>query len=146
LLVINEAGVTRSLPIKVAVDRVDAVALNNTFGVTTVAGNASGFAFGNNTQADRQNAEPNHGPKLTGKTLWLTWTAPASGIVEFNTKGSDFDTFMAVYSGDSAADLSRIIDDDDQGSFFAGSVRANAREGDTFHVVIDGFAPSQLGV
>ena len=33
-------------------------------------------------------------------TVWYRWTAPADGSVEFNTVGSDYDTTLALFTGE----------------------------------------------
>jgi len=39
-----------------------------------------------------------HAGEVGGHSVWFRWTAPASGPVDFNTVGSDFNTTLAVYN------------------------------------------------
>ncbi len=48
---------------------------------------AGGTVIGSNTTATIETGEPNHGGAPGGKSVWWTWTAPASGIVSVTTDG-----------------------------------------------------------
>jgi len=56
---------------------------------------------GNNMQAtlDLDPGEPLPGGKTGGHSVWLTWRPQKSGVATFSTRGSDFDTVLAVYTG-----------------------------------------------
>src|SRR5207249_2432793 len=58
-----------------------------------------GPAFGNNEQATKEAGEPDHAGKQGGKSIWYTWHASFSGMISLSTKGSSFDTLLAVYTG-----------------------------------------------
>src|SRR5205085_4532725 len=63
---------------------------------------ASGQGSGNNVNATHEFGEPNHAGKFGSNSVWLGWVAPASGIATFSTRGSSFDTVLAVYVRQSA--------------------------------------------
>ncbi len=53
----------------------------------------------------------------TGSTVWYTWTAPnIGGGVIFDTYGSNFDTVIAVYTGNSLGSLTLVSCNDDFGA------------------------------
>ena len=75
--------------------------------------------------------------------IWWQWTAPASGTVEVNTFGSDFDTVLGVYTGSSLADLTAVdggTSDDANGS--QSQVLFSAVAGTTYFIDVDGYAGS----
>ena len=72
--------------------------------------------------------------------MWMTWRAPASGVVTFNTLGSLFDTVLAVYTGDSLTTLTPVAANDDHNGLLTSRVQFNAVAGQEYHVAVDGFA------
>ncbi|HET6406660.1 MAG TPA: Ig-like domain-containing protein, partial [Chthoniobacteraceae bacterium] len=69
---------------------------------------------GSNRVASTEPGEPMHISSPTTASIWYRWIAPAAGPVFISTKGSDFDTVLAVYSGTNLATLSKIaVNDDD---------------------------------
>lgn len=105
----------------------------------------SGF----NTNATKETPdEPLHAGRIGGRSVWYTWTAPASGIARFNTYGSTFDSVLAVYTGEVLNKLTEIAANDDDDSnesslatnrFFASEVRFNAQAGTNYAIALDGF-------
>ncbi len=73
-----------------------------------------------------------------GSSRWFSWKAPTSGIVTFNTIGSNFDTFLAVYTGP-AGNLKLVSSDDDRGGSFNSQVTFNAIAGTTYQINVQGF-------
>ena len=69
---------------------------------------SSGTATGDARGATLEPGEPPSGP-----TIWYSWTAPADGTYKFDTVGSNFDTFLAVYEGSSLDSLVRVGENDD---------------------------------
>ena len=78
---------------------------------------SSGLASFSNVEASREPGEPLHAGKTGQSSVWMTWIAPVvPGIAHFDTRGSGFDTVLAVYQGTkgtSLAGLTRIASDDD---------------------------------
>src|SRR3954469_2646131 len=72
---------------------------NDDFPGTTISGR-SGSVAGTNVGATKQTGEPGIAGNAGGASIWYTWTAPTTGGYSFDTCGSDFDTLLAVYSGD----------------------------------------------
>ena len=94
---------------------------------------------GSNAGAFKEPGEPNHAENAGGASVWFSWTAPNTGVFSFNTFGSDFDTLLAVYTGDSVAGLSQVAANDDAGPLGSSSVTFNARGGVVYRVAVDGF-------
>jgi len=99
----------------------------------------SGAGLGTNTTATVEVGEPNHAGKTGGKSVWLQWTAPTNGVAVFNTRGSSFDTTLAIYNGSSLATLSNVVSDEDRGGFFTSEVAFNAQAGSNYNIAVDGF-------
>ena len=105
---------------------------------------ASGRAVGSNVGASKEIGEPNHAGNRGGHSVWWTWTAPASGTFVFDTRGSDFDTLLAVYTGSSVSRLSRVASNDDIGGGVRQSeVSVTAQQGQTYHIAVDGYGVPQ---
>jgi len=100
------------------------------------------FGATNNLLATREDTagEPRHVGKRGGRSLWLTWRAPASGVATFSTTGSSFDTLLAIYGGTSLASLQPVASDEDSGGFLTSIVRFNAIAGTDYSIAVDGFA------
>jgi trimeric autotransporter adhesin len=106
---------------------------------STISG-FSGLGSGSNKTATGEVGEPNHAGKRGGKSLWLSWTAPASGIATFSTRGSSFDTLLAIYMGTNVSSLTANSSDDDSAGFGTSQAAFNAIAGTSYLVAIDGFA------
>lgn len=61
-----------------------------------------------NTNATAQAGEPLDIPGARSNTTWVTWTAPSSGIWALSSRETDFDNFIAVYTGSAVNALTRI--------------------------------------
>jgi serralysin len=99
--------------------------------------------FGNNFDSTGEQGEPLHGGSEPDRTVWTTWTAPASGIVQIDTNDSDFDTTLGVYTGSSVNGLTIIGDDDDSGTGLQSLVVFNAIVGKPYQIAIDGFGSAE---
>ena len=100
---------------------------------------ASGYDSGSNLGASKEIGEPNHAGNSGGASVWWTWAAPMSDEVTFNTQGSDFDTLLAVYTGESLNRLKAVGSNDDTGGTLQSEVRFVAQQGQTYHVAVDGY-------
>ncbi len=102
--------------------------------VAAVSNSIRGVMFA----ATRELGEPVHSGLQTSNSVWYSWTAPASGIVTFDTRGSALDTVIAAYSGSDLAHLTELASDDDEGGFHTSLIRWNAEAGSLYHIAIDG--------
>lgn len=102
---------------------------------------ASGQSEGSNVGAGIESGEPNHAGNSGGASVWWTWTAPTTGSFTFHTRGSDIDTLLAVYIGDSLGNLMEVVsnDDDIEGNTLQSSVRFSAQQGQPYHIAVDGY-------
>lgn len=96
---------------------------DNFAGRLTLSG-AKATAVSNNLSATRELAEPNHAANAAGRSLWWTWTAPASGITNFSTfSGSSGVTpprTLAVYTGGTLSSLSEAGSSNDLEGYYPG--------------------------
>jgi hypothetical protein len=100
---------------------------------------------GNNIGATRQPGEPAHGTAPQGKSVWWTWMAPADGAVTISTTNSQFDTLLAVYTGNSLDALSLVAENDDiDPGREQSSVTFQAAAGAVYRIAVDGYG-SEMG-
>jgi hypothetical protein len=95
---------------------------------------------GNNIGATRQPGEPAHGTAPQGKSVWWSWTAPTDGAVTISTTNSQFDTLLAVYTGNSLDALSLVAENDDiDPGREQSSVTFQAAAGVVYRIAVDGY-------
>jgi hypothetical protein len=140
VVVANAAGSIESAPALLELEGLPALALADQFADRQVFTEASFLGTTNNLAATGEAGEPRHAAKVGGKSLWLTWRAPASGVATFRTVGSSFDTLLAVYTGSALNNLTEVASDEDRGGFLTSEVRFNAVAGTDYQVTVDGFA------
>jgi Ca2+-binding RTX toxin-like protein len=93
-------------------------------GATTQAGEWLGPCEGNNF----------------GATTWYSMTATANSQVTVNTRGANFDTVLAVYTGSSLASLTRLVCDDDiSGTDYDSEVQFAAVPGTSYWIQVGGY-------
>ncbi len=105
--------------------------------LTTNAATVTGY----NTNATKQAGEPNHANNLGGRSIWWRWTAPSSGTVDLDTRGSYSDTTLGAYTGSSVDALTTIASNDDinPGVVQASTIIFPATSGTTYFFAVDGF-------
>ena len=97
-------------------------------------------ATGGTANATAQPGEPAHaGTNAPAKSIWWTWTAPASGVVTLSTAGSTFDTLLAVYTGATVTNLTAVAANDDAGGQRTSQLTFNAAVGVAYQIAVDGF-------
>jgi PKD repeat protein len=116
---------------------------NDDFSHRAVLKNMTNTATGWNFGASMEPGEPPNGGVAGGHSVWWTWRAPVSGILNVSTAGSDFDTTLGVYEGSCVSNLSLVAfnDDADPGngvltSFLSFDVESNQ----TYQICVDGVA------
>ncbi len=116
---------------------------SNSLPLTGSAANVEAFNF----EATTEDGEPLHAENELeengGSSVWWNWTAPTSSPVTITTNGSDFDTVLAVYTGDSVSDLTEVASDDDSGQEVESLVTFQAVEGTNYKIAVDGFLGEQ---
>jgi hypothetical protein len=105
----------------------------------TIVG-ATRTVLGSNAGANKETNEPNHANQAGGKSVWWTWTPPASGTYSITTRGSEFDTLLGIYTGSTLATLTKVASDDDGANMDTESlVTFDAVGGTTYQVAVDGY-------
>lgn len=105
-----------------------------------------GSARGSTVTATVEPREPRHGGKPGGHSVWLSWTAPATGIATVETSGSGFDTLLSVYvleTPDPAKPplerLKEVAQADDDGPGLTSTVQFGVQAGTAYEIAVDGF-------
>ncbi len=114
--------------------------INDNFANAQVISGNTGSVNGSTVTATKEAGEPNHAENAGGKSVWYSWTAPATGLATIDTIGSTFDTLLGVYAGNSMATLTPIASNDDiaadnqqsQASF-------QAVAGTVYRIAVDGY-------
>src|SRR5207244_8792632 len=83
---------------------------NDNFANASVLSGVSGSVSADTSGATREAGEPTVVGNAGGHSVWYGWTAPASGSVSVDTRGSVFDTTLAVYTGSSLSGLSKLVE------------------------------------
>lgn len=101
---------------------------------------ANGAAFGTTIGTTGETGEPNHAGNSTPlNSVWCKWTPAASGIVTFDTTGSNFDTTLAVYTGGVISTLTQVAANDNIASGNPQSrVSFAATAGTAYMIAVDG--------
>lgn len=93
-----------------------------------------------NGRATIEPGEPIHALNDGGHSIWYSWTAPDDGFLSLSTAGSDFDTLLALYAGDSLTNLTEIAGNDDVSTNnLTSALTAGVTNGVTYRIAVDGF-------
>ena len=112
---------------------------NDNFARRTPIAGTTPTAAGTNVNATKETGEPNHAGNPGGKSVWWTWTAPASGQVQIDTIGSNFNTTLGVYRGSGISALTGVAGDDNSGGNGTSKVVFNAVAATTYQIAVDGY-------
>ena len=74
-----------------------------------------------------------------GRAVWYSFTPSASGVLQADTQGSNFDTALAVYTGSGLATLETVSCDDDSGVGPTSLITFAASAGTTYYFQAGGF-------
>ncbi len=77
------------------------------------------------------------------RSVWWTWTAPTNGAFTISTAGSDCNTALAVYTGDTLSNLVRVARDAWRSGDGNSKLSLNATAGVIYQIAVD--APSDPG-
>lgn len=92
----------------------------------------------NNAGATPEPGEPAHGGQLPGSTLWWQWTAAGNTPVTIHTTGSNYNTVLAVYTGDALGALALVAENDDHGTTITSSVSFVSQPGAVYQIAVGG--------
>lgn len=88
--------------------------------------------------AARETGEPAHGGAGGNGSVWWQWTAPRSGSVSFDTRGTAGDTLLGIYTGTALSNLVQVAaNDDESDSLRTSKVTFNAVSGTTYYLAVD---------
>jgi subtilisin family serine protease len=106
----------------------------------TIAGHV-GTISSSNIYATAQADEPPHANLVASRSVWFSHTAPANGVIDLNTLGSNFDTVLAVYTGTAFGNLVSRASNDDQkvGEVLTSAVQFSVTQGETYQIAVDGY-------
>jgi hypothetical protein len=128
-------GIRRDVIVKVDVDS----SLNDAFeDALTVAGDVPLSFFSSNSGATREAGEPAHSGNPGGSSIWWGWTATSIGTAVVSTRGSDFDTVLGVYQGNTLTGLTEVAANDDYGSLQS-LVTFPVAPGEAYRIAVDGY-------
>ncbi len=103
---------------------------NDNFASRLTLSGARATAVSNNLRATHEAGEPIHAANAAGRSLWWTWTAPTSGVVNFSTfSGSNGVTpprTLAVYTGSTMSSLTEVGSSNDLASYYPQGLTQNA--------------------
>ena len=100
----------------------------------------TGQVNGDNTRATKESGEPLHAGNEGGHSVWWYWQAPSNGVLELSTLDSEFDTLLAVYTGDRINSLV-LVDANDDALPESGysKLALTVLAGQTYRVAVDGY-------
>jgi hypothetical protein len=102
--------------------------------------------------ASKQTGEPNHAGNSGGNSIWWTWTPTSNQTAVITTKGSGFDTLLAVYTGNTVSTLSVVASNDDiiPNVWHQSALSFAATAGTHYRIAVDGYSgaygPAMLNI
>lgn len=123
---------------------------NNHFFNAELLEESSGEVRADIREADKQTGEPQHAGNIGGASVWYAFVPPEDGVLELEILRADFDTLLAIYTGEKVAGLQHVVSNDDVDpedpdrrgrSAISQAVRAGVR----YWIALDGY-PGDLGV
>ena len=99
-----------------------------------------GTNIGATREADEQGFSQIGEPSLN--SVWWSWTSTVNGVVAVSTSGSDFDTMIGVYRGNSIDALIPMVENDDDDSspeLLTSFASFEALVGETYQIRVAGF-------
>lgn len=129
-------GVSRTVAVTVNSDGV----LQDDFSDRTIIDGAGPLTLlATNTASTKEPGEPNHAGNPGGSSVWWSWTAPVSGTVIIDTLGSNYDTLLAAYTGNSVAGLTEVTANDDSVGLQS-RISFTASSGADYAIAVDGYS------
>lgn len=84
--------------------------------IVSIAAGAAGYQIFNNSGSSSDADEPLHAGMAGGASRWQAILPQNNGVLELDTAGSDPDTVIAVYTGDSYVSLHLVAEDNNSGA------------------------------
>jgi hypothetical protein len=100
-----------------------------------------GLALGSNAGATTEPGEPDHAAAGGTSSVWWSWIASEAGVLVLSTRGSTFDTVLAIYTGAAVDDLELVVENDDHELIDdeTSIVRLRVAEGTEYQVAVAGY-------
>ncbi len=134
----NGVGFVISREAFVSVEAVATRPENDQFADATVLTGASGRVYGSTVLATAEPGEPNHADASAPiESIWYAWTAPLNGTFTIDTFGSNFNTTLAVYTGNNPSALTPVTSNNDSGGLQS-QVSFGVTAGQTYRIAVDG--------
>jgi Lysyl oxidase len=147
-MVVNPAGLivesntnnnVTEVPVTIPVD-CTSPASNDNFNSPTLLSGPPLSVSQYNACSSKESGEPNHAGNPGGHSVWFTWTPTSNQTAIVTTRRSDFDTLLAVYTGNTVSTLSLVASNDDLTSVIHQSaVSFDAFAGTAYRIVVDGY-------
>jgi hypothetical protein len=100
---------------------------------------SSSIAGSNNEGTTHEIQERDHAGDPAQHSVWFTWKAPRSGTATFQSTVDNYDTQLAVYTGNNVAALNLVTENNDTVNGRQAKVTFPAVAGTTYKIVLDGF-------
>ena len=110
---------------------------NDNFANAEVLAGRYGGTSGDSTGATKEPGEPNHAGNPGGASLWYVWTAPSAGRMTIDLCYAEFDTLLAVYTGDEVTSLQEVASNDN-GCDSQSRLTFTAVAETTYRIAVDG--------
>jgi Ca2+-binding RTX toxin-like protein len=114
--------------------------VNDNFANRTLLSGLAPNGQGSNIGATAEVGEP--AQSGIANSVWWSWTAPNDGTFTIDTKNSNFDTWLSVFTGSPVNNLTLITYDDDTGGNWTSLVTLNTTAGTTYQIAVDGYSSS----
>lgn len=141
-VVSNPWGVVETAPALVTIREVGPLYLSDAYEARPLYTTSQQLGWTNNLNASNQTGEPLHAGKVGGKSLWMSWIAPAKGLTTFRTTGSSLDTLLAVYTAGTWEGIGsrKVASDEDRGGYLTSEVTFMTEAGREYAIAVDGYA------
>ena len=117
---------------------------SNSFATRGILQGSRARGVASNRFFDIELDEPRHG-SYGRRTTWWEWTAPADGVVNVNTEGSDLRTSLFVYTGTQMSELVKTADGIVVPNVEWSRAQFTAKRGQQYQIVVDGGASGDSG-
>lgn len=97
---------------------------------------------GDNSKATREIGEPLHGGYAGnpgGKSLWWRFESHFNGLLLVSTAGSNFDTVLGIYIGDTVSGLTALASDNNSGPNKTSMATVRVFSGSVYYIAVDGY-------
>ena len=129
----------------VIVTSAGAVEINNMFASRFTLTGSSGSVTGSNAGATLEPGEPCHVYSTLydysgygSNSVWWTWTAPSTAVYGFDSRGTESNVFVCVYTGDNITNLTKIV-------YNMRHAPLNATNGTTYQIAVVGADVTSTG-